>query len=450
MSLPDQPATPTETGPTATPAPSPTPLPQPRGRAVLPDDQQFDLGPRIAIQDSNGQIFTVLGDGSNAVPLTNPGEGTFNSLPTWSSDASHLAWASRDPNGGSATVRSARFDGTDWAEQAVPSDPIYLAWDPSGSQIGTLGPTGPVLELGVISLPDQSYVAVDEGAPFWFSWSPDADGFLVHASGLRLDFVPINGPPQVLEQFPGSFQAPQWLDGAVQLIYADQVGGQDFLVAAGADGRGRRALVSYDGYLQFATAPATGQIAMYVIDPALVPGAGVVTASHQQDDFVDIIDPINRNELTVIATFGGDPFVLYPGPRDNDPSPVVAFYWSPDGNSLAWLLLVDPGDGDCRSETAVYEWQFFQDGRISVGPQFFPTATFACNYASFFDQLSQANSFWSPDGTVLTYAGTDRTTGERGIWNVLAGSLADPVLIADGEIAVWSSDAAGSAASSSL
>jgi len=448
--VPDEPTPSIASEPTPVPAPSPTPLPLPPGRATLPEDQQFEQGPRIAIQNAEGQIFTVLGDGSNVVPLTDPDEGTFNSIPTWSADANRLAWASADPITRSTRVRSARFDGTDWAEQAVPSGPIYMAWDPSGTQIATLGPAGPVLELGVISLPDETYVAVDEGSPFWFSWSPDADGFLVHASGLRLDFVPVNGPPQVLEQFPGTFQAPQWLDGAVQLVYADQVNGQDFLVAAGADGRGRRALVSYDGYLQFSTAPATGQIAMYVIDPVLVPGAGVVTASHQQDDFEDIIDPIRRNELTIIATFGGDPFVVYPAPRDDNPSPVVAFYWSPDGNSLAWLLLVDPGDGDCTSETAVYEWQFFTEGRIAVGPQFFPTATFACNYASFFDQLSQANSFWSPDGTVLTYAGTDRSTGERGIWNVLAGSLSDPTLIADGEIAVWSSQAAGSAASSSL
>lgn len=433
----------------ATPDATPTPVPLPPGRADLPDDLLLEPGARIAIETAEGQIFTVLGDGSNPVPLTNPDEGTRNGVPTWSADASRLGWVTTNDASGESFVRSARFDGSDWFEHPVESAPFYLSWDPTGAQVATLAPGDLGLELGVVSLPDAAYRAVDEGAPFWFSWNPDADGFLVHASGLRLDLVPIDGASQVLEPVPGAFQAPRWVDGPVELIYADQQDGQHFLVVAGPDGGGRRALVTYDGYLQFTVAPASGLIALQVIDPDRAPRADVITASLQDRD-ADIVDPIPRNELTVIATFGGDPFVLYPTVEDFTPSPVLAFYWSPDGNSLAWLLEINPGTGDCASETALYEWQFWTGSSITPGPRFVPTPTFACNYVPFFDQLDQSVSFWSPDAALFTYAGTDQLTGERGVWTIRPGTFEPPELTAEGEIGVWSSQNAGNAAQSAL
>jgi TolB protein len=445
-SVPEARATPTAP---PSPRPTPTPEPDPAGRAELPDDLVLETGPRLAIQTSEGQIFTVLGDGSNVVALTEVTEGRVNTLPTWSQDANRLAWLAIDEAAGDTSLRSARFDGSAWRDIALRDTPTYLAWGPSGRQVATLGP-GPfgILELGVADI-DQTaeWRAVDEGTPFWFSWSPDGDAFLVHASGLRLDFVPLEGPSQVLEQEPGLFQAPRWLDGAVQLIYADEVAGEQFLVVAGPEGAGRRALVSYDGYLQFSIAPESGLIALHVIDPSLAPIPDVITASFQ-DDFTDIVDAIPRGELTLMAEFGGDPFVLYPDPGNFQPRPVVGFFWSPDGGSLAWLVELDPGDGDCASETAQYEWQFWTSNTFLPGPRFTPTPTFACDYIPRFDQFEQSVSFWSPDSTVLTYAGTDLFTGERGIWNLRPG--VGPQLMAAGEIAVWSPDAAGSAAASSL
>lgn len=447
------PSSESESGPTPTappsPRPTPTPEPDPAGSAELPEDLVLETGPRLAILTDEGQIFTMLGDGSNIVALTEAAEGRVNTLPTWSEDANRLAWVAVDQSSGATSLRSARFDGTGWGDIALESTPTYLAWDVSGRQVATLGP-GPfgVLELGVADI-DQTaeWRLVDEGTPFWFSWSPNGDSFLVHASGLRLDFVPLDGPSQVLEQRPGLFQAPRWLDGAVQLIYADEVQGEQFLVVAGPEGSGRRALASYDGYLQFSIAPDSGLIAFQVIDPSLAPVPDVITASFQ-GDVIDIVDPIPRNELTLMAEFGGDPFVLHPGPGSFQPPPVVGFFWSPDGQSLAWLLELDPGDGDCTSETAQYEWQFWTGSAFLPGPRFRPTPTFACDYLPRFDQFEQSVSFWSPDSTVLTYAGTDMFTGERGVWNLTPG--VGPQLMIDGEIGVWSPDAAGSAAANAL
>ena len=71
----------------STPLPTPTPEPNPPGRAELPEDQEFAVGPRLAIQTADGQIITMLGDGTNVVPLTDPGEGRVNAAPRWSDDA---------------------------------------------------------------------------------------------------------------------------------------------------------------------------------------------------------------------------------------------------------------------------------------------------------------------------------------------------------------------------
>lgn len=438
-----------------TPPPTPTPEPDPPGRAELAEDQEFAEGPRLAVQGVDGQIFTMVADGSNQVPLTDASDGRVSATPTWSIDANRLAWVATDEATGDTDLRTARFDGSAWTSIDIETQASYLAWDPSGRRVATLGADDSgLLQLGVAEI-DQtaSWEPVDEGTPYWFSWSPDADGFLVHASGLRLDFVPLDGPTQVLEPEPGLFQAPLWLNGAVELIYADEREGEQFMVVAGGEGSGRRALVSYDGYLQFAVAPLSGLVALHVIDPSLAPVPDVITASYQAPSFqqpVDPIDPVPRNELTLMALFGGDPFVLYPGPDVFSPLPVLSFHWSPDGNSLAWLLEVDPGDGDCASETAVYRWEFWANNNFFDGPEFIPTPTFACQYLPGFDQFEQSVTYWSPDAALFTYAGTDPFTGERGIWNVPVGSFLGPELVAEGEIAVWSPQTPGTAAASSL
>ena len=72
------------------------------------------------------------------------------------------------------------------------------------------------------------------------------------------------------------------------------------------------------------------------------------------------------------------------------------------------------------------------------------------NYVPFFDQFDQSMSFWSPDSTQIVYAGTSVETGERGVFTHQIGSVVPPLRLVDGELGVWSPDAAGSAATSAL
>ncbi len=58
---------------------------------------------------------------------------------------------------------------------------------------------------------------------------------------------------------------------------------------------------------------------------------------------------------------------------------------------------------------------------------------------SSFDQYAQSHRFWSPDGRYLVYADRDRTLTDR-VWLVdtWAKPGADPILVGEGSVAVWS------------
>ena len=212
-------------------------------------------------------------------------------------------------------------------------------------------------------------------------------------------------------------------------------------MVVGDQGAGRRAIATYDGYLQFTVAQASGLIALQVLDPAVAPVPETITASFQGDEIVDIVIRSPRS-AHLDGHFGGDPIPLYHDPRPAKEGQAVAFVWSPDGNQLAWLIEVDAGTG-CDTETAIYEWRLWTGSDIVDGPRVRNRTTFACNYVPFFDQFEQSVPFWSPDSTMIDYAGTDVTTGEpRGV-DRSDRPVVPPLRLIEGELGVWSPDVAG-------
>lgn len=447
---------PQDPGVVPTPPVQPTPIPEPDGRAEIPEDFVLAEGERLVVQSTDGQLFTMLRTGENVLPLTNPTEGTVHSAPTWTPDSSRIAWVSANPNGTRPQLRTARIDGSAWFEYDTEVPPFFMAWDPTSTQVamlsaGDLGFNMSVIDVG-LGIEQRT---IDSGSPFWFSWSLDADSMLVHASGIRLDLVPVDGPAQVIEAVPGTFQAPRWIDSQQPLLYADRIDDEQFLVNAGPLGVGRRPLISYDGYLQFAVAPVTGTIALQVVDEGLAPVPEVITAStdvapntqRQQGDeeFVDVVDPVERDQLILMQLFGGDPWEI------ESSRPAAAFYWNQDGTKLAYLLTVDTGDGDCASGAASYRLVIFDaiEQEYSESQPFHPSATFACDYLPFFDQDSQAHAYWSADGVNFVLSGTLSGSGESGIFmaETNLGTLEiDLTLVANGEFASFApfSGAAGS------
>lgn len=441
-----------------TPPPTPTPVPDPPGRAPLDPNLTLELGDRLVVQSAAAQLSTIRPDGTNVVPLTNPAEEASNRQPTWAPDGSRLGWAAAVP-GADPEVRSARFDGTEWLQFPTASDPFALAFDATGSKIAYLQTSDAGFDLGLADIATGAASVLDQGSPYWFAWSPDADALLVHASGIRLDRVPLDDPIVVLEDFPALFQSPGWLPGPLSLVYADDADGAQTLVVTGRNGEGRRPLVTYDGYLQFAVSPASGFIAMQAIDEKLAPQLQVITAAYQTEPppfEEDVVDPIPQNQLLVLPIFGGEPFALTEGKA-------TAWFWSADGSALAFLEPVDPSTPDptdCAGTDpaiqggtieAAYRWTFWRNGSLTFGSTFYPSWELRCAYLPFFDQYGKSLTFWSPDASQFAYAGAAEPGAPSEIWvTSTEGFEASGSPVADGVFAAWSPTNAGSAASSSL
>lgn len=436
------------------PNPDPSPGAEPTTPPIEapPRVEDEEASARIAIQTSDGQLFTVQPDGSDRIDLTEVDERRFNRQPTWSPDASRIGWVSLDPRDGNAQVRTDRFDLTSPTTRAVGPAPFYLNWDPSSSQVAYLAPSPAGIDLGLVQItPDDATDGVDpvqrldRGEPYFFAWGPDGDELLIHASGFRLDRINVDGSTRVIEEFPAPFQAPVWLGEDETLVYADQTDGENFLVTTGPLGEGRIELATFEGRLTFVVNDPGEYAALISRELPSGGDGGVITASTRlqpapddddffdpDDPFADPVDVVPTDMLSFIALYGGELTTVSGGK-------IVAFWWDPTGETLAWLEPSDDGGG-------MLQWWFSDRNQVWGGVSFTPSQTFATNYLPFFDQYAQSHSFFSPDGTELTFAG-QLANGEQGIFVVGIERGAQANKIADGVFAVWSPDSAGGGAS---
>jgi TolB protein len=118
----------------------------------------------------------------------------------------------------------------------------------------------------------------------------------------------------------------------------------------------------------------------------------------------------------------------------DDPFRIRAFFWSPDGERLAYLTWLD-----LPNETWA-QWRVFDltTGRDRGFAAFNPTPLMRFALYSF-GQYAQSHRLWSPDGRYLVYADRDIAAVDR-IWLVdtWAERGADPILIGEGTLAYWS------------
>ncbi|GEM_PF-237368 len=127
---------------------------------------------------------------------------------------------------------------------------------------------------------------------------------------------------------------------------------------------------------------------------------------------------------------------------------LLAFYWAPDGQRLAWVGV--------DAEEQVFEWKVVSashQGGDAGGDnasrelfRFRPSGE-VFTMLSFFDQYAYSHSPWSPDGTRLVVAGSEGPVAERrnghtptgaSIYVLDAVGDAPPAEIAQGNVAFWS------------
>ncbi|NJN82392.1 MAG: hypothetical protein HC802_09050 [Caldilineaceae bacterium] len=188
------------------------------------------------------------------------------------------------------------------------------------------------------------------------------------------------------------------------LIYAVLDGASQYLVRSTLDGEEIQRITDYGNRISFTLSPDDRQLAYAITDG---------------DVGLAALGPLYVVELETMRT------------REVSDSPVIAFFWSPDSQKLAYL------SPERIAGTIRFRWHVW-DGKQSVAyAPTFPTRTFLEGYLTFFDQYAQSMTIWAPDSSAFAYAGIDEED-RLGIWVQPLDPEKEAVWVARGVYAAWS------------
>ena len=380
---------------------SPTPSTQPSTTATVPHSQH------LVVLDAEGDAVIVEDDGTEVRHLTDVGSTTSIFQPIWSRDGSAIAYGRFDDD--TASVVVVDDEGQPIAEHPIPTPVIYLSWSPAGALAWLRNDAARGLAFEAVG-PNGETLA-DDGAPFYFAWSPDGAEVLVHVGSDRLYSLSFEHDPVPVGEAPGAFPAPWWTeDGKIYLT--QDATGQRLITD---DGSGPTPVARVRGSAQFGASGS--RIAIRSFDPE---GSGFA-ASLQE---IPLVPP---DRLTVLDTDTGT-LTDVAGPR------TIAFFWSPTGDRL--LVLEAVGD-----EAGTVRWVVWSSEGTTAYSEFFLEDSWVRDFLPFFDQYAQSVRLWSPDESAFAFPGSVADT--EGIW-VQHLDETEPTRIGAGTWVDWAPAAAGS------
>ena len=420
---------------------------------ILPGKAAEPLAPlRIAVVDANGALSVVDADGRNAISYDGGGVVSLR-FPAWSPDRTQIAAIRQDPRGGAIDVYGVRS--TSGQESSPPAvvyqsadrPPFYFYWSPDSANVSflTTEPAGIALRVGPRDASSEARV-LREGAPFYWDWV-DPGGVLAHVGGsgqdgflgeLRLDggtsAVPGLGAA-------GAFRAPTAShDGLFRAYVIRGSTTPGTLVVEGRDGSTRKEI------------PVFGAAAVS-FDPA-----GRSIAFVAPDNLVSQPPDLPFGPLRVVDE-GSDEVRTLIGDS------VIAFFWAPDGRTIAALRLdssggdtvgMVPSRGAGGPVVAAAQQRPKSDGPVpqaegvSVVLTFIDVASgstrgersvrlstlFVSQLLPYFDQYALSHRFWAADSSLLALP----LVGDDGVTRVVAippdGSASHPIAAA--EVGFWS------------
>jgi len=222
-----------------------------------------------------------------------------------------------------------------------------------------------------------------------------------------------------------AFRAPAVSPDGSQLVYAGFGGGVRGIFLApmdfpgsnpsGSAGNAPRLLMETQGLTAFAWAP----------------DGSVLAVAEQLRGGAPVFD-----RVVLLSADGAETALLFD-------ERVLAFFWSPQGDRIAWVGL------DPQSRSMDISVSSVEGGKPVGEPRhlfrFSPTGEMF-TLLSFFDQYAYSHSIWSPDGSALAVAGTDGLESARrngsgphgGQVYVVDADSGEARRIASGKLAVWS------------
>ncbi len=415
---------------------------------VTPEAAPEPISGRLAVVDNRSRLWTVASDGSDRRLLSGPGR--FYQFPSWSPAGNKIAVIGNDLEAGGVYVVADEED-SEIRQLYVDSTfrPIYLYWSPEGENVSFIANHSIGLALhmapGAGDLASQ-LVATSPGTFFW-DWMPDGSQVLVHtgftarnSDNSRLAFVPLDdtGEPEEIIQ-RGFFQAPAVAADGRYFSYGNEdASGNRWLSIHDVDRDQQVEVVSHQGVLAMGFSPTRPQLAF-------------TSPSRPAESFfgaLRLIDLENSETRTL------------------ESDPVLAFFWSPDGRSIAYLTpsaIDKPFDFDDSPVAGLIDRPAkmgalgkamppSQDGNTRFGlavsivdvdsgdsrllTVFEPSALFLNQFLPFFDQYAHSHRLWSPDSQALVLP--MKNEQDRNFIVVVPVDGSDIRPIAPGVAAFWS------------
>jgi hypothetical protein len=242
---------------------------------------------------------------------------------------------------------------------------------------------------------------VDNGAPYYFSWSPDSDLLVTHVGIDRVETIDLSGERTTLEPTGPTYLAPHWTPNGVFHV-ADNA-----LIVESEDGT-RNAVAGVSGLTMFVANTTGTRVALQ-----LAGGGGAIEAALE--------DPptIPPNRVVVVETATGEV-------AEVTEELALGFFWSPDGEKLLTLV---------PSQSGVAPQVWSTEGVVTDHVRYVPPATMVQDTFPFFPQYAQSMSFWSADSSAFAFAGD--IEGETGIW-VQSLDEEEPQMVSGGRWVAWS------------
>lgn len=355
---------------------------------------------RLVILDGFGDVVVLDPDGSNPIQVTDDaGDTAVYTQPIWGPDGESLAFGVVNADGFSVGLHDLSEGET--STVTTGNLPFYMYFSPMGDRLGVLhnGSTG--IDFNLIDVGARTIERVDNGAPYYFSWSPESDRLVTHVGNDRVETIDLDGERTSLEPTGPSYLAPQWTPNGVLHV------ANDALVLESEDGT-RSTVAEVSGLTMFVANPMGTKVAVQSVG-----GGGAVE--------VALEDPptIQSSRVVVVDTATGEAVAV-------TDDLALGFFWSPDGHKLLTLV---------AANRAILPKVWSDDGTATDYPIYVPAPMMVQDTFPFFPQYAQSLSFWAPDSSAFAFAG--EIDQEPGVWvQMLDGT--EPNLVSAGRWVAWS------------
>jgi TolB protein len=387
---------------------------------------------RLAVVDAGGSLVTTDGVGGSVVRYG--AAGTAFAFPAWSPDGSRIAAIGQAAGESAVYVFAVRADG------AAPTDPLVV-------------------------------YRSTERPPFYLYWAPDSRRltFLTtEPDGIALRLAPADGSAPATIVRAGSPMYWAWADAARLLVHSGGEGPDGFFAEVGTDGVSLEPVAVVPGGFRAPAVSGDGRFRAFVVAGAGPPAQIVVEARdrsnpHALDVFggaaIDF-GPVTSELAFIAPAKAGEAVALPVGPlrlvdatsgevRTVLSGSVVAFFWAPDGRTIAALEIAGTGDDQVANAGGAVLTSSIATSGVALRLVFVTvesgairsrrplklSTVFVEQVIPFFDQYALSHRLWSADSAsvvipIVDDDGTDRL-------EVIRADGSDARSVADGVVGFW-------------